>query len=191
MIAPPTYWSDGRAYPSTGDLGTLASEIARAISLDITLLRLCDADRLELGLNGRPPCVRGHAFLSPLGDNSGANAPFRVTGTARRSAYLVELRQTFWAYRRSVFASDDDLFEPSGVEDEGKAPVVFRAAHARRTRLSDGACTRVAFASSSIVRGSGPRISARPRRATTWIDWTTNALGQISSISPGKSCLPF
>ena len=65
-----------------------------------------------------------------------------------------------------------------------KTPTVVSA---RRTRLSDGACTQVALASSSIVRGSGPRISARPRRATTWIDWTTNALGQISSISPGKA----
>src|ERR1700745_1147603 len=33
---------------------------------------------------GRPPCVRGHAFLSPLGDNARANAPFRLTGAARQ-----------------------------------------------------------------------------------------------------------
>jgi hypothetical protein len=127
VIAPPAYWSDGRAYPSTGDLATLAGGIARAIPLDITLLRLCDAHALELGLSGRPPRVRGHAFLSPLGDNSGANAPLRSTGAVRQSAYLAELRQTFWAYRRSAFAGADDVFEPYAAE--GKDPVVFRTAH--------------------------------------------------------------
>jgi hypothetical protein len=128
VIAPPTYWSDDRAYPSTGDLATLAGGIARAIPLDISLLRLCDADALELGLNGRPPRVRGHAFLSPLGDNSGANAPLRPTGAVRQNAYLAELRQTFWAYRRRAFAGADDVFEPYAAE--GKDPVVFRAVHA-------------------------------------------------------------
>ena len=50
VIARTAYWSDGRAYPSTNDLVTLADGVARAIPLDIKLLRLCDADWCELGL---------------------------------------------------------------------------------------------------------------------------------------------
>ena len=60
-----------------------------------------------------------------------------------------------------------------------------RVVSARRTRLRDGASASTASASSSTVRGSGPRISAMPSRATTWTDWTTNGPGQIRSRTLG------
>lgn len=133
VIARTAYWSDGRAYPSTNDLLTLADGVARAIPLDIKLLRLCDADWCELGLNGRPPSVRGHAFLSPLSDHAGANVVLQPPDGVRQSAYLGGLRQTFWAYRRSAFVGADDVFEPH--QAEGKDPVVFRAAHVGRNLI--------------------------------------------------------
>jgi hypothetical protein len=73
LIAPPEYWSN-RAYPSTHDLQMLGHVVARAIALDIELLRLCDA-KVEMGLSGQPPNIKGHAYLSPLADNVAREPP--------------------------------------------------------------------------------------------------------------------
>jgi hypothetical protein len=125
LIAPAAYWSN-RAHPSTGEIATLAGEVARAIPLDITFLCLCDAE-LEMGLNGRPPSVKGHAYLSPLSDQAAVDRPSRAPGAVEQSTYHARLRQMFWDYRRSAFPGADDLFKPHKAE--GKDPVVFRAAH--------------------------------------------------------------
>jgi hypothetical protein len=136
LVAPPEFWSDSRGYPPTGDLLTLASEITRAIPIDIKLLSLCDA---ELVYEGQAPGVRGHAFLSWASDDIGATAPVRTTDAGSRSAYLSGIRKQFWTYRHSEFHGADELFEPYVVE--GVDPVVFRATHSARNLLMPPAAT--------------------------------------------------
>lgn len=133
VIASSAYWSDVRAYPSNSDLAELTGEIARAIPIDIALLRLCDADGLDFGLSGQPPRVYGQPFLSSVDDDAEARVPSRSTPAAKHRVYLAALHQTFWAYHRRVFAGDGDLFEPRQFKDQG--PVVFRAGYRNRNLL--------------------------------------------------------
>ena len=130
LIASHAFWADTSSSPSVDDLQGLIDEIKIAISLDVSVLTLVDAELVEFGTNGRPPIVRGHAFLSPVNSAFGKDMQFR---SVNQKAYLADLFRTFWTYRQTSFASADDVFDPRYTE--GKHPPVFKSAHADRNLL--------------------------------------------------------
>ena len=130
LVAPPAFWSDPRAYPSLGDLRNFTNEITSKLPIEVALLCLNDAT-VEFGLNGREPSVTGHAFLS-LGHG---NLPSAArNGSPSHAAYLKDLFQSMWTYRKAYFAASDGVFEPNCVE--GKQPPVFDGAHADRNLIT-------------------------------------------------------
>jgi hypothetical protein len=152
VIATSAYWSNARTYPSTEEFQRLVDEAARAIPAEITLMRLNDAHLVELSLDRRPPRVQGHAFLSlVIGDEF---LSLRVRPTSQ-AAYLEDLFRTFWAYRRSSFEPDDDVFDPRYVE--GTHPPVFRQTHSDRNLINPPA------ARSDIIAAIAAMISPKNR----------------------------
>lgn len=130
IAAPPGYWANEKPFPDLGAFHRLVRETAVAVETPILICRVDDADALELGLNGRPPLVRGHAYLSPVAER----APHRVPPSSPAyDLYLQEQARRFWSYRRAAFAGDDYLFEP-GAEG-GVRPPVFRPEHAARNLI--------------------------------------------------------
>lgn len=139
IAAPPGYWSNDRLFPDLGAFHQLVRETAVAVETQILTCSVDDADDLELGLNGRPPRVRGHAYLSPLEECT----PHRVLSlTHSYDLYLQEQSRRFWSYRRAAFAGEDHVFEPGA--QGGVRPPVFRAEHAERNLIVPPGSSEVA-----------------------------------------------
>lgn len=130
VIAPRDYWFDERISPSVDDFNALTRAVACAIPLEISSFCLDDADLVAFGLNGRPPQLRGHAFLSLVDGDTSQSVP---THRVSQAAYREDLHRRFWHYRRASFAAESDLFDRS--HSEGKSPPVFRREFAQRNLL--------------------------------------------------------
>jgi hypothetical protein len=121
VIGPRGYWFDRRISPSIDDFNALTRAVACAVPLEISSFCLNDADLVAFGLNGRPPQVHGHGFLSLVEGDRSQPAPMHHVS---QTAYREDLHRRLWNYRRTSFPGASDLFDPS--HSEGRSPPVFR-----------------------------------------------------------------
>ena len=126
ILASSEYWISARAVPDTAQFAQLITEISSALPIAVQLLELHDAQLHEMGLNGRPPCLRGHAYLNGQDIGEPQRAP-----TADRGGYLDACRQTFWKYAGTADLEHD--LDPHHTSPD-KSPV-FAAQAADRNVL--------------------------------------------------------
>lgn len=127
IVAPPAFWVDAAAFPSSGEVAALVAELCGAIPISIELLSLQGIELLEPGLAGQPPRTLGRAWLSPI---ESAERPPAAPTPVNQTTYLDDVRRTLWSYSRSL---DSGLFDRRYVED--RHPPVFDRAHAHRNIL--------------------------------------------------------
>ena len=125
VVGPPDYWFEERISPSVDAFHELTGAVARTIPLEISSSCLNDADLVAFGLSGRPPQLRGHAFLSAVCGKTSQAVQMR---TAHQATYREDLHLRFWKYRRASYPAGADLFDERHIE--GKSPPVFRREYA-------------------------------------------------------------
>jgi hypothetical protein len=132
VVAPAKYWDDDRAYPAASEIAALARAVGSAVPIDVKLLRLCDAEQRDWNASDLTTLESG-ACLLPVGEGSEQQRHSLAAETQHQSEYLTALLRTFWSYRRSAFADNDECFESHRVEPMD--PVVFRHEYVNRNLI--------------------------------------------------------
>lgn len=127
VLAPAEFFDSARSTPSPSETGRLAAELSDALPIVLRMAVLHDAKLFRMGLNGQPPQLRGHAFLTGSDISLFAGAPPRDA----YGAFLRERRKTFWNYAHAAFATAAaPVFDPRHAEPDSSP--VFVASEAGR-----------------------------------------------------------
>jgi hypothetical protein len=94
-----------------------------------------------------------------------------------QAAYREDLHRRFWDYRRTSFAAESDLFDPS--HSEGKSPPVFRREFAERNLLLP----------STAGSGIGAAITAMITKRQRWFASMSSSQALAQSVFAGLATL--